>query len=73
MRTTLDIPEALLAEAVELSGEKTSTAAIVVALERFVRQIKMEKLKQFRGAIPGLDADLDRLRGRGGFAGKGDE
>ncbi len=64
MRTTLDLPEALLSEAMEVSQERTKTAVIIAALEGLVRQKRIQGLKRYKGAVD-LDADLDLLRKRG--------
>lgn len=63
MRTTIDLPESLVAEAMKLSHHKTKTAVIVSALEEFVRKIKIQKLKKYRGKVD-LTIDLDELRKR---------
>jgi hypothetical protein len=44
MKTTLDIPPRLIEEARRLSGEKTKTRAVIVALEEFVRRERFERL-----------------------------
>jgi hypothetical protein len=36
MRTTIDLPEQLLDEAIKLSHQKTKTAVIIAALEDFI-------------------------------------
>lgn len=64
MRTTLDLPESLLAEAMTLSHQKTKTSVIITALEAYVRQAKMDELRKFKGKV-NLDPDLDVLRKRG--------
>ncbi|MFA6569084.1 MAG: type II toxin-antitoxin system VapB family antitoxin [Victivallales bacterium] len=38
MRTTLDLPNALVEEAMKLSHQRTKTAVLVTALEDFVRK-----------------------------------
>jgi Arc/MetJ family transcription regulator len=63
MRTTLDLPEALVDEAVRVTHAKTKTAAIVHALEDVVRKSKIRKLKGYKGKID-LDIDLAVLRDR---------
>lgn len=57
MRTTLDIPAPLLEETVRLSHQKTKTGAIITALEAYVRNRRLLRLKQFKGKID-LDIDL---------------
>ncbi len=63
MRTTLDLPEDLLAEAMRVTHSKTKTAAIVRGLEELVRKSRMQELRRYRGKI-NLDIDLDTLRAR---------
>ena len=63
MRTTLDLPENLLNEAMKVSHADTKTAVIVKALEELVRKSKISGLKKYRGKID-LDIDLNELRDR---------
>lgn len=63
MRTTLDLPENLLKEAMKLSHANTKTAVIVKALEDLVRKSKLSDLKKYKGKID-LDIDLDSIRDR---------
>ena len=61
MRTTLDIPENLLSEAMRITRTKTKTAVIILALEELIRKARIAELKQFKGKIE-LDIDIDILR-----------
>ena len=61
MRTTLDIPEDILAEAMRLSGTKSKTSTIILSLQEFINHKKIEKLRALRGKLD-LDIDLDSLR-----------
>lgn len=63
MRTTLDIPEALLRTAMQASQTKTRTQVIILALEELIRRHNIARLKQFKGKVD-LDIDLDQIRGR---------
>lgn len=63
MRTTLDLPEALVDEALRLSHQKTKTAVIIAALEEYVRKAKISEIKKYKGKID-LDGNLDVLRDR---------
>ncbi len=58
MRTTLDLPENLLAEAMKVTHTDTKTAVIVKALEELVRKSKISDLKKYKGKID-LDIDLN--------------
>ena len=63
MRTTLDLPENLLKEAMKVTHTRTKTAVIIKALEDLVRKSKISDLKKYRGKID-LDLDLNTLRDR---------
>jgi len=63
MRTTLDLPEKLLKEAMESTHIQTKTEVIITALEELIRKSKISGLKKFKGKID-LDIDLDAVRGR---------
>ena len=49
MRTTLDLPNDLVEEAMKLSHQRTKTAVLVTALEDFVRKNRIQGLRKFRG------------------------
>ena len=63
MRTTLDLPEKLLNEAMKISHTGTKTGVIVLALKELIRNSKIAGLKKYRGKID-LDIDLDEIRDR---------
>ena len=63
MRTTLDLPENLLNEAMKVTHTNTKTAVIVKALEELVRKSKISDIKKYRGKID-LDIDLNETRDR---------
>ncbi len=63
MRTTLDLPENLLNEAMKVTHTNTKTAVIVKALEELVRKSKISDLKKYRGKID-LEIDLNEIRDR---------
>jgi len=63
MRTTLDLPEDLLAEAQTSLGFKSKTDTIVVALRELVRRQRIEKLKALMGRVE-LSVDLQKSRRR---------
>jgi hypothetical protein len=63
MRTTLDLPEDLLNEAMKAAHVKTKTMVIITALEELIRKSKISELKQYKGKID-LKIDLDTFRGR---------
>lgn len=55
MATNLDIDPQLLEKALEVSGEKTKTAAVTRALEEFVARREQRKIVELFGT---LDWDL---------------
>lgn len=59
MRATLNIPDDLIAEVKEISGEKTKTKAIVTAMQEFIRQKKIKELLALRGKIQ-IDYDWEK-------------
>ena len=63
MRTTLDLPEKLLNEAMKTTHITTKTKVIITALEELIRKAKISGLKKFKGKID-LDIDMDTIRGR---------
>ena len=63
MRTTLDLPEELLDEAMKITQTGTKTGVITFALRELIRKSKISNLKKFRGKID-LDIDLDEIRDR---------
>lgn len=63
MRTTLDLNESLIDEAMRISGEKTKTSTIHKALSDYIKKNKARGILDYGGKI-NLDIDLDLLRGR---------
>ena len=63
MRTTLDLPEDLVEEAMKATNIKTKTKVIVAALEQLIRRTKIAEIKNYKGKVD-LDIDLNELRGR---------
>lgn len=63
MRTTLDIPENLLLEAMKITHARTKTEVIKFALENIIQKNKIQNLKKYRGKVV-LDINLDVLRKR---------
>ncbi len=51
MRATLNISEELIKKVQKLSGEKSKTKAITVAMEEYVRQKKTRDLLALKGKI----------------------
>jgi len=63
MRTTLEISEKLIKEAMALSGAKTKSQLIKEALEEQIARIKRKRLITYKGTVD-LDIDLDSIRKR---------
>jgi Arc/MetJ family transcription regulator len=63
MRTTLDLPEALLEEARRLLGFKSKTDTVVLSLSELVRRRRIEELKELAGKVR-LELDVGASRRR---------
>ncbi len=63
MRTTLDLPEELLTEAMKTTHIQTKTKVIITALEELIRKSTISEIKSYKGKID-LDIDLNSIRGR---------
>ncbi|HOU85076.1 MAG TPA: type II toxin-antitoxin system VapB family antitoxin [Spirochaetota bacterium] len=63
MRTTIDLPENLVNEALKLTKIKTKTDLIKEALLNLIQKEKLKNLKSYRGKI-NLDIDLNAMRKR---------
>ena len=63
MRTTLDLPEDLINEAMKITKANTKTDLIKLALYNIIQKNKIKSLKNFKGKV-NLDIDLNILRAR---------
>ena len=63
MRTTLDLPEELIDEAMKATQINTKTKVIITALEDLIRKSKISGLKKFKGKVD-LEIDMNNIRGR---------
>lgn len=63
MRTTLDLPESLISEAMKSTNIKTKTKVIITALEQLIKKSKISEIKNYKGKID-LNIDLDKIRDR---------
>ena len=52
MKTTIDIPEAALADAMRFTGAKTKREAVVKAIEDYNRRRKVESFLKLAGSFP---------------------
>jgi Arc/MetJ family transcription regulator len=65
MKTTIDIPDKLLLEAIRRTGAKTKRDAIVTAVNEFNRRRRLEEMaERLHGSCPNFmtQDDLDRMR-----------
>ncbi len=63
MRTTLDLPEELLSEAMKVTNIRTKTKVIITALEELIRKSTISEIRHYKGKVD-LDIDLKTLRSR---------
>lgn len=63
MRTTIDLPENLVLEAMKVTHIKTKTDVIKEGLTILIRREKARGLKKFKGSVD-LEMDLAALRKR---------
>ena len=63
MRTTLDLPENLVSEAMTITHTKTKTEVIKLALQNLIQKENIKDLKKYFGKID-LEIDLDIVRNR---------
>jgi hypothetical protein len=61
MKTTLNIPESLIKEAMKLANRRTKTDTIIIALKEYIRKKQLEKVIDMSGK---LDFSDDWERGR---------
>ena len=59
MRATLNIPDELISEVQKLSGEKSKTKAITIAIQEFIRQRKIKELIALRRKVE-IDYDWEK-------------
>ena len=63
MRTTLDLPDTLVKEAMSITKIPTKTGLIKFALENIIQCEKIKNLTGYFGKL-NLEIDLDKLRNR---------
>lgn len=64
MRTTLDLPQDLLDEAMKLTRIQPKTKVIITTLEELVRKARLAGIKTYKGKVDMDIIDLNTLRGR---------
>jgi len=60
----MDLPEDLLEEARTISGTRSKTAAVILALKDYIDRKKIDRLRKLRGSIA-VERDLTTLRHAG--------
>ena len=63
MRTTLNLPEEIIAEGLKVTHLKSKTELITTAVRELIRRHKLTALKKFKGAVD-LKINLATLRDR---------
>ena len=59
MRATLNIPDDLLSLVQKITGEKSKTKAITIAMKEYIRQKRIKELLALRGKIQ-IDYDWEK-------------
>ncbi len=59
MRATLNIPDKLFSEAQKITGEKSKTKTVLIAIQEFIKQRKIKELIALRGKIQ-IDYDWEK-------------
>ena len=67
MKTTVDIPDEELADAIRFTNAKTKRAAIVGAIMYFNQRMRMAELTRYAGSCPDLvtPEEIQAIRRRG--------
>ncbi|GHT51484.1 hypothetical protein FACS1894102_7410 [Spirochaetia bacterium] len=63
MRTTLELPDALVTDAIEITEIQTKTDVVKMALENSIQKERIEELADYFGKID-LEIDLEAMRKR---------
>ncbi len=65
MRTTLNVPQDLMEEALRITRFRSKTDVIIYSLKELIRRKRLEELKDLKGKID-IEIDLKRSRRRRG-------
>ena len=63
MRTTFNIPDELMEEALRITQFQSKTDVIIYSLNELIRRKRLDELKKLKGKID-IDIDLNRSRKR---------
>jgi Arc/MetJ family transcription regulator len=61
MRTNIEIDDALMADAMQVSGARTKKEAVEIALRQLVQLDRQKEILKFRGKLNWI-GDLDAMR-----------
>jgi hypothetical protein len=61
MKTTLNLPDDLVKKTMKISGSRTKTAAIVIAMEEYIRREKLAEIIRMEGKLDFTD-DWEKAR-----------
>jgi Arc/MetJ family transcription regulator len=65
MRTTLNVPDDLMQEALRVTRFRSKTDVVIYSLKELIRRSRLEELKELKGKVD-IDVDLKRSRRRRG-------
>lgn len=65
MRTTLNVPEDLMEEALRITRFRSKTDVVIYSLKELIRRKRLEELKDLKGKVD-IEIDLKRSRRRRG-------
>lgn len=65
MRTTLNVPEDLMEEALRVTRFRSKTDVVIYSLKELIRRKRLEELKELKGKVD-VRVDLQRSRRRRG-------
>jgi hypothetical protein len=58
MRTTVQIPDPLFDELMAITNAESRTAAVLTAIEQFVRRSRLDRLRKLRGKLDIVGIEL---------------
>ncbi|MDZ7788934.1 MAG: type II toxin-antitoxin system VapB family antitoxin [Xanthomonadales bacterium] len=61
MRTNIEIDDALMSDALAMTGVRTKKDAVELGLKTLIKLKKQEQIKQFKGKLR-WEGDLDEMR-----------
>jgi len=64
MRTTIDLDDSIIKNAMKITGAKTKKEVVHIALGELIRKQNQEKITKLRGTFPDMPtaANLQKLR-----------